>query len=55
MDYESEAESEGSISTDESLQSYNSNEDEPKEIFVDPIAPTSRGEQCSVKYCTILI
>jgi len=42
MDYESEAESEGSISTDESLQSYNSNEDEPKEIFVDPIAPTSR-------------
>ena len=48
MDYESEAESEGSISTDESLQSYNSNEDEPKEIFVDPIAPTSRGEQCTV-------
>ena len=43
MDYESEAESEGSISTDESLQSYNSDQDEPKEVFVDPIAPTSRG------------
>ena len=43
MDYDEQAESEGSVETDDSLSSYHSDEDEPKEVFVDPVAPSSKG------------